>query len=70
MKDEFLLSVLPPSEASSCQQPNNRGIYDHENEVFMECKALEEVAISLATHGNLLYNLTTRKVSYEIPNAK
>ena len=30
------------------------GIYDHEHEVFMECEALEEVAISLATHDNLL----------------
>ena len=31
-----------------------RGIYDHENEVFMECEALEEVANSLVTHDNLL----------------
>ena len=32
-----------------------RGIYDHEQEVFMECEALKEAANSIATHDNLLY---------------
>ena len=33
---------------------SNRGIYDHEHVVFMECEALKEASNSLATHDNLL----------------
>ena len=45
-----------------------KGIYDHEHEVFMECKALKEAANSLATYDNLLYAIQKESlyVYYEI----
>ena len=41
---------------------SNQGIYNHDNKVFMECKALKEAATSLSTHDNLLYNPVFKKL--------
>ena len=51
----------------------NMGIYYHEHEVSIDCRALKEAATSLSTRDNLQYNPVLKKlkifISWTIYNA-